>query len=219
MLVAFISTCNAAQKPSTVTETNSRFEKYIGVYSSSAAMDYKFSIETFETFSFSVLDYTVLIKEKGGKLYIRDSSFWGDKVELILESDTDMRMNESNSGVHFTKLKRMRPRDMAKIGQLVLDQGVWNGQPIVDKSWLEESTKKHILTLLPSWHDYGYYWWGRSYRYRGKEYKAISALGSGGQNIIIIKDLNLVVVRTASNFDRGSSMTYLMERFILPAFI
>ena len=56
---------------------------------------------------------------------------------------------------------RMRPRDLAKIGQLVLNGGMWNDSRIVSKAWIEESTSPHVHG--EGLFFYGYQWWlGRS---------------------------------------------------------
>lgn len=113
---------------------------------------------------------------------------------------------------------KLRPRDMVKVGQIILQKGIWNHQQIIDEQWIEESTTEHISTRSSRWSGYGYYWWSRIYYVSGKKYRAIGALGLGGQRIIIIKDLDLVVVTTAYNFDRSSSIDNMMRKFIIPAF-
>ena len=50
----------------------------------------------------------------------------------------------------------MTPRDMAKIGQLILNKGKWNGQQVVSEDWVEESTSR--ITKITGM-DYGYLWW------------------------------------------------------------
>jgi CubicO group peptidase (beta-lactamase class C family) len=112
----------------------------------------------------------------------------------------------------------LRPRDMAKVGQIILENGIWNDKQIIDEEWIEESTTEHISTKRNKWSGYGYYWWSRFYYVNGKKFRAIAALGYGGQRIIIIKQLNLVVVTTADNFDRSSSADNMMRKFIIPAF-
>jgi len=113
----------------------------------------------------------------------------------------------------------LRPRDMLKLGQLVLNDGHWNGKQLIDKEWLIESTKPAVKNTYVMWKEYGYFWWLTDYYLGSKRYSAIYADGYGGQNIIIIKALNLVVVTTARNFDLTSSLTHrMMEENILPTF-
>ncbi|MBI9107939.1 MAG: serine hydrolase [Spirochaetales bacterium] len=113
---------------------------------------------------------------------------------------------------------KLRPLDMAKIGQIVLDKGIWNDQRIIDEAWIRESTTTHILTNSNIWGEYGYYWWSKYYNVNGKKYRAVAACGGGGQHIIIIEDLNLVVVTTAENFGRRKYDDAIMSKFIIPAF-
>ena len=84
---------------------------------------------------------------------------------------------------------KLRPRDMAKIGQIMLEKGIWNEQEIIDEEWIEESKTEHISTRSVNWSGYGYYWWSRFYYVNGKKYRAVAALGWGGQRIIIIETL------------------------------
>ena len=113
----------------------------------------------------------------------------------------------------------LRPIDMAKIGQLVLDKGKWEDRQIIDRSWIEESTETQISTNDNNWAGYGYCWWIGKFKINDKMFKAIAALGWGGQRIIIIEDLNLVVVITADNYGRRTYDHDIITRFIIPAFI
>ena len=92
---------------------------------------------------------------------------------------------------------RLRPRDMVKIGQLVLAGGRWNDRQVVSKAWIEASTAPKIKHTEGS---YGYLWWlGRS-RLNGREVQVIGAFGRGGQYIRIVPELDLVVVLTAGYY-------------------
>lgn len=94
---------------------------------------------------------------------------------------------------------RMRPRDLAKIGQLVLNGGTWNDSRIVSKAWTEESTGPHVHG--EGLFFYGYQWWlGRSLVNR-QEVKWTSAVGWGGQRMYIVPSLDLVVVVMAGLYD------------------
>jgi CubicO group peptidase (beta-lactamase class C family) len=89
---------------------------------------------------------------------------------------------------------RMHPRDMAKLGLLWLNRGVWEGKSIVPASWVDESTRVHAKT---SDIDYGYGWWVKT---RDIPF-AYEAVGRGGQRINVVPSKNLVVVITGGGFD------------------
>lgn len=110
----------------------------------------------------------------------------------------------------------MRPLDMLKIGQLMLDEGERKGKHIIDKQWVIDSMDSNIN---PNYDLYGYYWWRDSYYVKGTLYPAVFASGFAGQEIVIIKDLNLVVVKTASNYEMSSKISEMLKGFILPAFV
>ncbi len=81
--------------------------------------------------------------------------------------------------------------DMIKIGYLYLNEGVFDGQRIVSSNWIQTATTSKISTnnSLPYLSNYGYYWWlGREYNH-----DFICAVGYGGQFILVVKKLNLVV--------------------------
>jgi CubicO group peptidase (beta-lactamase class C family) len=93
---------------------------------------------------------------------------------------------------------RLRPRDMAKIGQLVLAGGRWNDRQVVSKAWIDASTGPRIGAT--SGFFYGYLWWlGRSLL-NGREVHWMMAAGRGGQSIRIVPELDLVVVITAGYY-------------------
>ena len=100
---------------------------------------------------------------------------------------------------------RLRPRDMAKIGQFVLAGGRWNDRQIVPRGWIETSTAPKIKTSDGS---YGYLWWlGRSLL-NGREVHWAGALGRGGQSIRIVPELDLVVVVTAGYYQDYSPRAF-----------
>jgi CubicO group peptidase (beta-lactamase class C family) len=75
---------------------------------------------------------------------------------------------------------RLRARDMAKIGQLVLAGGRWNDRQIVSRGWIETSTAPKIEATGGLF--YGYLWWlGRSLL-NGREVHWVGAFGRGGKS-------------------------------------
>jgi len=110
----------------------------------------------------------------------------------------------------------LRPRDMAKIGLLVLNKGVWKGKQIVSNEWIDESTKTHIETgILGS--EYGYQWWRISGIFNDTKIETFFASGYGGQNIFIFPSLDMVITFTARHDNNPVINTIILQNFILPA--
>ena len=89
----------------------------------------------------------------------------------------------------------LRPRDMLKIGELFLREGMWGGTRLLSQEWVRESTSPHVSTgdAVPFGPEYGYLWWiGRD---QGRDF--YFANGYGGQFILVAPDLDLVVVATS----------------------
>jgi CubicO group peptidase (beta-lactamase class C family) len=89
------------------------------------------------------------------------------------------------------------PREMARIGHLVLNKGIWDGQEIVSSAWIDEmtSTKVSAGQVNTSGKSFGYYWWIDESR------GIVFMWGKGGQFVFIKPDKDLVVVTTADPND------------------
>jgi len=112
----------------------------------------------------------------------------------------------------------MTSRDIAKIGQLILNNGKWKEKQIVSKKWIEESTtpKTKIAAI-----DFGYLWWNIPFNVNEKIVVSISALGNGGQYIFIIPELEIVAVFTGNAYNSQDDMLpfKIMTDILLPTFI
>jgi CubicO group peptidase (beta-lactamase class C family) len=112
---------------------------------------------------------------------------------------------------------RMTPCDMAKLGYLYLNNGVWDGQQVVPADWVNASIQKHVQVTDPlePWELHlGYSWWLH-------EFGPYAAHGMRGQFIYVIPDLNMVVVFT-SGLDEEAEFVQpelLIRDFIMPAAI
>lgn len=111
---------------------------------------------------------------------------------------------------------RLRPRDSAKLGQLFLDQGTWNGARVISDAWVRDS--QQILTQIDG-RGYGYLWWKRSFSIRGGMQDCYFAQGNGGNVIFVAPAERLVVMISGSNYDRPASSMTLLSRGILPALL
>ena len=108
-------------------------------------------------------------------------------------------------------------RDMAKIGQLILNEGKWNEKQIVSKEWIEESIKP--ITKITGI-GYGYLWWSIPFRLNEKTVISKTATGNGGQYIMIIPSMNMVAVFTggAYNSQEDKLPFAIMKDIFLPTF-
>jgi len=105
---------------------------------------------------------------------------------------------------------RLRPDDLAKLGLLYLREGRWEGDRLVPRRWVEDSTTPRIESRTLSDH-YGYQWWVDDSGYA-------MALGGGGQYLIVVPDQRLVVVFTAGlPGERFHVPEQLTADYVLPA--
>jgi CubicO group peptidase (beta-lactamase class C family) len=113
---------------------------------------------------------------------------------------------------------RLRPRDLAKIGQLMASGGLWNGKRVLPEGWVEESTRPRLNT--DGLYFYGYQWWlGRSL-WRGRTLDWIGGLGLGGQRLFVVPALDLVVAVNSAHYRgplQGIIPLAILNRFVLPA--
>ncbi len=132
---------------------------------------------------------------------------------------------ESNAGINTGGWGLyLKTEDLAKMGQLILQKGEWNGKQIIPAEWIEEATRSHVaslpagvrreeLTVKPKDSDwlqgYGYQMW----RCR---HNAVRADGAAGQYIIVMPDQNAVIAMTANIGDMQSEIN-LVWKYLLPA--
>lgn len=106
----------------------------------------------------------------------------------------------------------LSPMDMAKIGQLYLSGGMYNGKQIVSKEWIKESTKEHSRFKklnLP----YGYLWWVNN-----DSDKGFAAIGDGGNIIYVNATKNIVVAITALFKPKVTDRIEFIKEYIEPIF-
>lgn len=109
------------------------------------------------------------------------------------------------------------PRDMAKLGYVFLYDGKWKDTQVISPAWIEASTQ--VRFQFDNNRGYGYQWWTRKLQSATKQYDVFYAHGNGGQFIMIIKSLDLVIVSTAGNFGTGGNQAFdLIQSHVLPAF-
>ena len=137
-------------------------------------------------------------------------------------TDVEWKAYPKNGKIAAAAGLRLRPRDAAKIGQLVLNRGQWNGQQVVSADWIAQSTTPRFQAIgyFGSTLFYGYQWWmGRSLT-GDKEIKWIGAFGWGGQRIFIVPELDLVMMTTAAQYGQpkeGLAAIDILSNIVIPS--
>jgi CubicO group peptidase (beta-lactamase class C family) len=132
---------------------------------------------------------------------------------------TDVRWYRfSNGDPRAASGLQMRPRDMAKIGQLILDHGRWGDRQIVPADYIDAAVTPQINGL--GLYFYGYqFWLGRSF-VSGRPIEWAAAVGLGGQRIFIVPSLRMVVVITAGLYhsdQQSVAPLMILNRYALAA--
>jgi CubicO group peptidase (beta-lactamase class C family) len=113
---------------------------------------------------------------------------------------------------------RLRARDLAKLGQLVLNQGTWQGRRIIPAEWIAESTAPQINGEGIFF--YGYLWWLGRFLVKRREIRWIAGFGNGGQRVYVVPDLDLVVAVNSGAYDAPQIVGQtVMTNYVLPAML
>lgn len=98
---------------------------------------------------------------------------------------------------------RLRPRDMARFGWMMLNDGRFEGRQIVPAEYARASLETQVLTGGSLYDNYGYQWWVEPMAGQGRrEFPLPLAVGNGGQRILVDRLAGLVVVVTAGRYDQ-----------------
>jgi CubicO group peptidase (beta-lactamase class C family) len=149
----------------------------------------------------------------------------GQRPDLYAESNlfaalgiTDYFWRLANDGVTLNTGGGLllRPRDMAKFGQLYLNGGRWEAVQVVSEDWVTESVQRHTQYCC-----YGYQWWLIRFELaNGTTFDSSTGIGYGGQYVFVFSELDLVVVLTGGNYDEPIGYAYdMIETHVLPSLL
>lgn len=141
-----------------------------------------------------------------------DSAYWG-----IIYNTGEV---QAAGGLIIT------PREMLKIGVTMLNNGFWDGQEILSENWVFKSSYPYAGTRginIPGEDlkgmGYSYAWWTKEIPFNGRTIHWFSANGWGGQQIIVLPDLDAVIVFTGANYTKKVKQYAIFEKYLLPAMV
>jgi CubicO group peptidase (beta-lactamase class C family) len=95
---------------------------------------------------------------------------------------------------------RLRPRDLMKVGRMMLDHGQWQGRQIVPAAWIEAMLRPRIVTDTAGM-SYGYQIWAGTLDRQGRKLAFDAAVGNGGQRLFLVPELDMAVVVTSGAYN------------------
>jgi CubicO group peptidase (beta-lactamase class C family) len=118
---------------------------------------------------------------------------------------------------------KLRPRDFLRIGQLVLQNGTWEGTQVIPEEWLIQALYPSVsLDLVPDIGfrtDYGFLWWLPSVIHPESQtvLRLYAAAGWGGQYLIIYPEQEIIIVMTGGNYEIDGVCAQWHNEYLLPA--
>jgi len=136
---------------------------------------------------------------------------------------TNYRWRDDKSGLPVGDTgSGLTTRDMLKLGMLIINDGKWNGEQFLSSDYIAKATSA-IIPASEDWQGpetyfYGYLWYTTNMTFGGKSYDVKVAWGGGGNRIILIDELDLVVALTGYDLVDTKLMEQV-SKVILPAFV
>lgn len=155
----------------------------------------KFAYNSLNTYMLSVL-----VKEISGESltdFLRTRLFDPLSIDQVYWEKCPLGIEKGGWGLYI------RPEDLAKIGQFVLQDGVWNGRRLLSEDWIHMATTRQIeVGNVSEWFDYGYQIW------TGRKHNSFLFNGMLGQNVLCMWDNGIMLVSFAGNDELFQSSNY-----------
>lgn len=144
-----------------------------------------------------------IIEEKSG-MSLRD--FAKAKVfDPLGIEDFYWQTNASNQTVAAGNLY-LSPLDFAKLGVLVASHGRWGEEQIIQSDYIKRLRTHQVFDLTDYWYltdTYGMLWYKSERAYNGKKIEYLFASGNGGNHLIVVPEMNMVIALTSSAYGQG----------------
>lgn len=125
---------------------------------------------------------------------------------------THAQWNRSSEGVGMGGGgTRYRSRDLAKLGQLMVDGGRWQGKPVISTAWVGSALTVHAQAREDA--DYGYQFWRFRFPVRGRTQGVWAMAGNGGNYVFILPEERLVAVITRTSFNQRNAHPQSQQMF------
>ena len=134
--------------------------------------------------------------------YLKEKLFAPMNISVVNWEESPEGVNTGGWGLHI------QSESLAKVGQMWLDGGVWNGEQLVSKKWITQMSTKQA-----NGGDYGYGFQTWMCAWPG----AVRADGALGQYVIVVPDKDVVIVLTEASFTNGKPQRGLIWNRFLPA--
>ncbi|MBR5183439.1 MAG: serine hydrolase [Bacteroidales bacterium] len=163
-----------------------------------------------EVFAYdSMVTYMIsaIVQKVTGKTvleYLKEKMFNHMGVTVVNWEESPEGINTGGWGLHI------QSESLAKVGQMWLDGGVWNGKQIVSKEWIEQMSAKQANG---GDYGYGYQVWMCKYP------SAVRADGALGQYVIVVPEKDVVIVLTEASFTNGKPQRNLIWDNFLPQLV
>jgi CubicO group peptidase (beta-lactamase class C family) len=125
---------------------------------------------------------------------------------------TRVQWNRSSEGVGMGGGgTRYRSRDLAKLGQLMVDGGRWQGKPVISTAWVRSTLTVHAQARDDA--DYGYQFWRFHFPLHGRSRDVWAMSGNGGNYVFILPEERLVAVITRTSFNQRNAHSQSQQMF------
>ncbi|WP_199775857.1 serine hydrolase [Pseudoalteromonas sp. T1lg24] len=149
-------------------------------------------------------------------------------AEVFIKTEILDKLNISNYkwDTHASGLPQagwmvsLTSRDMIKLGNVVVNKGKWQGEQFISPTYLSKATSniiKPVEDWMPDEYRYGYFWYSMPVVVEGKTYELNVAWGGGGNRVIVVEELGLVIAITGH--DREDTIMNQISDVVIPAFV
>lgn len=211
----------------TVAEYRGNLDKYYGIAQVQAYFaDTAPIVESAKTFSYQSFNPIIVMNVL--------STVVPGSVESFAKNELFHKMNITNYDWRTREVgmltaesgSSITSRNMLKIGTLIMNKGRWGNEQLIPKSYIKRMVGKHTASLTEEQvfssgnkilkTAYGYFWWQTDIKVGEKVYSSNSAQGAGGNTILVIEELGVVVVVTGH---ATQSYLQIITEKVLPTFI